>query len=62
MLIKRPSDISSSEITPESVYLKRRAFLEKVGLGGVGVAALAFASRTPVLGRVGAMFAASTYR
>ncbi len=35
MLIRRPPDIPSSEITPESVYLNRRAFL------GVGTLALA---------------------
>ncbi|MEK7400861.1 MAG: protein-methionine-sulfoxide reductase catalytic subunit MsrP [Gemmatimonadota bacterium] len=57
MIIKRPSDIPSSEITPESIYLKRREFLEKVGLGGVGVAALAVGSGTPMVGRVGALFA-----
>jgi methionine sulfoxide reductase catalytic subunit len=35
MLIRRPSDIASSEITPESVYLNRRSFL-----GTVAAAAL----------------------
>ena len=27
MLIRRPSDIPSSEITPESIYLRRREFM-----------------------------------
>jgi methionine sulfoxide reductase catalytic subunit len=36
MLIRRPADIPSSEITPESAYLKRREFIARVG--GVGVA------------------------
>ncbi|MGH7671145.1 MAG: protein-methionine-sulfoxide reductase catalytic subunit MsrP [Gemmatimonadaceae bacterium] len=37
MLIKKPSDIPSSEITPERDYLNRRSFLKMAG--GVGVAA-----------------------
>jgi sulfoxide reductase catalytic subunit YedY len=36
MLIRRPPDIRSSEITPEPAYLKRREFLARVG--GVGSA------------------------
>ena len=32
MLIKKASDISSSEITPRSVYLRRREFLQAAGL------------------------------
>ena len=36
MLIRRPSDIPSSEITPESAYLQRREFIARVG--GVGAA------------------------
>jgi len=43
MLIRRPHDIPTSEITPESVYLNRRDFFGVVG--GVAVAALA-----PVVG------------
>lgn len=39
MLIRRPSDILSSEITPESVYLKRR---ELMGLGGLLAGAALF--------------------
>ena len=38
MLIRRPSDIAPSEITPERVYLCRRAFI-----AAAGVAAAAFA-------------------
>lgn len=36
MLIKRPSDIRSSEITDESVYLKRRELLRMAGIVTVG--------------------------
>jgi hypothetical protein len=32
MLIKKLQDISSSEITPKSLYLNRRKFLAGVGL------------------------------
>ena len=39
MLIRRPDDIASSEITPESVYLDRRRFLR---LGAAGAAAAVF--------------------
>ncbi len=39
MLIRRPPDIPSSEITDERLYLKRREFLEKVGLAAAGLAA-----------------------
>jgi sulfoxide reductase catalytic subunit YedY len=39
MLIKRPSDILSSEITPESVYLKRRELLKMAGLATAGALA-----------------------
>lgn len=36
MLIKRPEDISPSEITDESVYLNRRQLLKAAGLAGAG--------------------------
>jgi len=36
MLIKRPSDILSSDITSESVYLKRRELLKMAGLATAG--------------------------
>jgi sulfoxide reductase catalytic subunit YedY len=41
MLIKKASDIRSSEITPKSVYLKRREFIQagSAALAGAGVAA-----------------------
>ena len=38
MLIKKPSDISSSEITPKKLYLNRRNFL--LGAGAVAGAAV----------------------
>ena len=37
MLIRKPNDIPSSEITPESVYINRRHFIGKpagIALGG----------------------------
>ncbi len=40
MLIKRPDDIRSSEITPETVYLDRRSFLGGGLSAGAGLAAL----------------------
>jgi sulfoxide reductase catalytic subunit YedY len=39
MLIKKPSDIPSSEITPKSLYLNRRTFL--AGAAAAGVAGIA---------------------
>jgi sulfoxide reductase catalytic subunit YedY len=59
MLIRRPADIPSSEITPENAYLRRRKFLEKVGLGGLGALALVAGSRLPAAGRVTSLFAAT---
>jgi methionine sulfoxide reductase catalytic subunit len=41
MLIGRPADIPSSEITDERVYLDRRTFLAAAGVIGAGAAALA---------------------
>ena len=32
MLIKKAPDVASSEITPESLYLRRREFLQAAGL------------------------------
>ena len=43
MLIRKPSDIPSSEITPESVYINRRKFIGKstgIALGGAAGGAL----------------------
>jgi sulfoxide reductase catalytic subunit YedY len=37
MLIRRPSDLRSSEITPETVYRKRRELLQTLALGAVGL-------------------------
>ena len=37
MLIKRPDDIKSSEITPEDLYLNRRKFLALAGVATAGV-------------------------
>jgi sulfoxide reductase catalytic subunit YedY len=39
MLIRRPPDVPSSEITDERLYLKRREFLETFGLAAAGLAA-----------------------
>ncbi|MEX2472139.1 MAG: protein-methionine-sulfoxide reductase catalytic subunit MsrP [Gemmatimonadota bacterium] len=38
MIIRRPSDIPSSEITPEHVYVNRRTFIKAAALGGAGLA------------------------
>ncbi|MBI4502381.1 MAG: twin-arginine translocation signal domain-containing protein, partial [Gemmatimonadetes bacterium] len=43
MLIKRPDDIETSEITPEDTYLNRRKFIEAAGILGAAAA-------LPVLG------------
>ena len=40
MLIRRPSDIPSSEITPESLYLRRREFIARLGGAGAALAGL----------------------
>jgi len=39
MLIKRPSDIRPSEITPHGIYLRRREFVSAAGALALGVAA-----------------------
>ena len=38
MLIKRSSDIPSSEITPPEIYARRREFLKAAAAAGVGAA------------------------
>src|SRR5688572_1578183 len=38
MLIKRPPDIPSSEITPERAYLGRRQFIRDAGIGAAAIA------------------------
>jgi sulfoxide reductase catalytic subunit YedY len=40
MLIKKPDDLRSSEITPESLYYDRREFLRAAGLLGIAAATL----------------------
>jgi sulfoxide reductase catalytic subunit YedY len=40
MLIKKPDDIESSEITPEHLYYDRREFLRTAGLLGIATAAM----------------------
>ena len=39
MLIKRPNDVLPSEITNESVYIKRRELLKRAGLATAGILA-----------------------
>ena len=46
MLIKKAADIRSSEITPKSVYLRRREFLQ-AGTAAVAGAGLAAAGWNP---------------
>ena len=43
MLIKKPSDIKPSEITPESVYRNRRQFMKDTGSLIAGVASTSLA-------------------
>jgi len=38
MIIRRPADIPSSEITPESVYVNRRHFIKAAAAGAAGLA------------------------
>jgi len=38
MLIRRPTDIASSEITPEDVYFNRRKFIRAAAAGAAGLA------------------------
>lgn len=56
MLIKRPNDVLSSEITDESIYLKRRELLKKAGLLTAGAIAghsvFASASESGPTGRI----------
>jgi len=47
MLIRKPDDIPSSEITDEHVYLNRRKFIARAG--GIGLAAAAALTATPLL-------------
>jgi sulfoxide reductase catalytic subunit YedY len=50
MLIKKPHDIRSSEITPEEIYFGRRDFLRAAGLLGVAAASGALASAAFAIG------------
>lgn len=47
MLIRKPTDIPSSEITDEHVYLNRRRFIARAG--GIGLAAAAGLAAAPLL-------------
>ena len=38
MIVRRPPDIPSSEITPETLYLNRRRFLREAGLATAALA------------------------
>src|SRR5260370_39733673 len=53
MLIKKPSDIPYSEITPKSLYMNRRNFLAAAAVAGAGLAGATFwklaQSSSPVL-------------
>jgi sulfoxide reductase catalytic subunit YedY len=51
MLIRKPSDIPSSGITPESVYLGRRSFLGAAA--GIGLSAVAGSGALSLLGCTG---------
>jgi sulfoxide reductase catalytic subunit YedY len=50
MLIRRPADVRSSEITPESVYLDRRRFIAAAGVaaGSIAMPSLLGATRSPL--------------
>jgi sulfoxide reductase catalytic subunit YedY len=50
MLITKPHDIRSSEITPEEIYFGRRDFLRAAGLLGVAAASGALASAAFAIG------------
>jgi sulfoxide reductase catalytic subunit YedY len=51
MIIRRPPDVASSEITPEQVYVDRRAFIRLAAAGAAGAtmvpSALSAAERSP---------------
>jgi sulfoxide reductase catalytic subunit YedY len=46
MIIRRPSDVASSEITPERDYLGRRQFIREAGLGVAGITGVAALAST----------------
>jgi len=53
MLIKKPDDVRSSEITPEELYFGRREFLRAAGLLGVAAAAGGLSAAAASVGRRG---------
>ena len=53
MLIKKPDDIKSSEITDEALYVGRRAFLRRAGLLGLAAAGAATVPSLYARGRQG---------
>lgn len=59
MLIRKPSDIAPSEITPESVYRDRRRFLRAAGSAAFGAATLPLLGLPARAEAAGAMEAAS---
>jgi methionine sulfoxide reductase catalytic subunit len=59
MLIRKPADIPSSEITPESVYLDRRRFLSLGAAGAIGGAMLPSALSAACTADAGASDAAA---
>ena len=38
MLIRKPADIPYSEVTPRSLYLRRREFIQSAAAGTIGAA------------------------
>ena len=56
MLIKKPADIASSEITPRNVYLNRRSFLVGAVAAGAAAAGLSLYNRlsSPVIAQASA--------
>ncbi len=60
--IRRPSDVPSSEITPEGVYLNRRSFIRQAAMGtaALGLAPGALAACSPAEGNEGTAAAAAS--
>jgi sulfoxide reductase catalytic subunit YedY len=51
MLIRKAADIRSSEITPKSLYLRRREFIGAASVGALGAAAAFLSGRADAQGR-----------